>query len=642
MPQHRHATIFVLAISVLWLFSCVTIAPHTNDPVCDPRTLSSTEVRIRTLFCGDEYILGGATARGDILMENSRLRLGFRNIGTSLSTWEGNGGSLVDITLVDVEDAWWELLPYADDKVLSVVDMHMQTLETHAEITIQTEIDTRYISLYPDAKIVHFDQTTDPLVATTADWLIRPKPESTLYGKQLFSHHLQYTLDAEIEDMGGDIVLRGLQKIRVQENTPSIPDTDWSDWGDTQTITLHSDGEYVDLYENGVFFARIRTPISPTILHIPKEINQMEIGAEGCVGTRIDVDSTITNMNITGSVGACGSLKIRVHDENAEIDAVLHTEFGDIYIPQDGLVLPYAHNIEHAWISAGIEYDIEELPPIDVFAHPTLELFLHKKIDIPTQMHILFHQAPSRTSRDMHTAIWNSIGEQSDWIVYLSDDIVPPTTIYSPHTQIIFGVGNRSENPEYSIYSWPWVNNNKTAFGALHSAALSTEQMLHQTSASQRVNCVDIDTWNAIDRANIWQLPDFVCVEDMTTAGELCSLREQSRMLGTHTWIHETPSTQEEVLHALLTGNYHTGKNAFIQVEYMENTLLSSIVTREATQIFLLQRNTQHSWEEITTENLFTTHNMSSLEIANHLDSGRYCIVAQGSTSWAIDTITIP
>ena len=642
MPQHRHATIFFLAISVLWLFSCVTIEPHTNDPVCDPRTISSTEVRIRTLFCGDEFILGGATTRGDILMENSLLRLGFKNIGTSLSTWEGNGASLVDLTLVHVDDAWWELLPYADENVLSVVDMHMQTLETHAQITIQTEIDTRYISLYPDEKIVHFGQETNSLGAVTADWLLRPKPESVLYGKQLRSHHLQYTLDAEIEDMGGDILLRGLQKIRVQDNTPSISDTDWSDWGDTQIITLRSDGEYVDLYENGAFFARIQTPNSPTTLHIPKEINQMEIGAEGCVGNSIDVDSTITNMNITGSVGACGSLKIRVHDENAEIDAVLHTEFGDIYIPRDGLVLPYAQNIDNAWISAGIEYDIKELPPIDVFAHPTLELFLHKKIDIPTQMEILFHQAPSRTSRKMNTAIWNSIGEQSDWIVYLSDNIVPPTTIYSTHTQVLFGVGNTNESQEYSVYSWPWTASNKTAFGALHSAALSTEQMLHQTSAAQRVNCVDIATWNAIDRANIWQLPDFVCVEDMTTAVELCTIKEHSRILGTNTWIHETPHTEEEFLHALLEGNYHTGDNAYIQAEYTDHTLLSSIVTKGTAHISLFKSINHDTWEELTTQDIDDTHNVITVEITHNLDPGRYCIVAQASSGWAIDTITIP
>ena len=108
------------------------MSSQLDEPVCDPRVLETDEVRARVLFCGDDEIDGGHGDRGDWLLENNRLKVVFRDVGTSLSRLEGTGGGIIDIALIDrnnvtednrpitLGDGLLEALPTQDGEVLSI------------------------------------------------------------------------------------------------------------------------------------------------------------------------------------------------------------------------------------------------------------------------------------------------------------------------------------------------------------------------------------------------------------------------------------------------------------------------------------------------------------------------------------------
>ena len=73
------------------------MSSQLDEPSCDPRALSEDEVRTHTLLCGDEEVTDGHGGRGDWILENNRIRLILRDVGSSLARQDGTGGGIIDL-----------------------------------------------------------------------------------------------------------------------------------------------------------------------------------------------------------------------------------------------------------------------------------------------------------------------------------------------------------------------------------------------------------------------------------------------------------------------------------------------------------------------------------------------------------------
>ncbi len=564
-----------------------SVSNQFKDPPCDPRALDETEVRVRRLVCGDEEIVDGHGGRGDWILENNRLRLSLRDVGSSLSRLEGTGGGLLDIALVDREnapttlgDGLLEALPMVDDQIASVryIEEFTDEIRTGVVLTLDEGISI-HIWLEPNSPVLFVD---------SSDWSWRPKPEAEIYGAQihpnrdlpLWSGILQWNAD-RIQSIDGDIVLTGLSSIEV-----ASADDAWT----SSSITV--DGsilgqhvEWIDAFDgSGDWIGR--SWISDTVVSLPMDTTSVQFGAPGCVSSpQGTVEDSVADLNLADlSVGTCGSIRIRVHQNGIEQHGLLQLPNKSIFLSKNGQRIPLIEHTEPSILWGAMTQEPQILQPLStafLTTHPTLDIelstaFEHANLDT---LHIQTLSNNHSWTHSWNQSFWESIALGATHVLMVGNDSIPildtNIPLQSPIPLDDMQLGLLSDD---AVLSWPWTPRRTRAFGALESDKMPPEDLLFQATAQGRFSAVDHDLYTDL-RDTLWDDPDFIWLPSPTidTLRAQCDFR-QSLPLGPWTWFDNDliESTPER---ALRERAYSTGNGPKLSLSHPMDTPRQTILT---------------------------------------------------------------
>ena len=615
------------------------MSSQLTEPSCDPRVLLENEVRTHSLLCGDEEIAGGHGGRGDWILENNKIRLILRDVGSSLARQEGTGGGIIDLALVDLSnppntlgDSVLEVLPYKDGVVQSVVNIAPFEDSKISGFTLTLASNTE-VSLWlePNEATLHIDGSID--------WIWRPKPDAEVYGQQLHPRQkipqwngvVQWTAE-DVLDLGGDIILSKWTQLDLANHS-----ADWLSEINIERSTLDDDAEWMDCFsENDDWIGRIwlddADQISP-----PPETTLIRLGAEGCLdsGPR-RVDAINTDMS-DWELGTCGSLGIQLLMNGNTTDGIWITNDRSIYIPKEGLIHPL-HDLEQpSTVWAGLTAEPVALPAMtsDYLAtHPRIQINVSEMID--TQHHSSLHfrtdAPPFISHRSLSEPLWESIGLGAEHIRLLGQNVVPPTQEYIPlalpiptdHVQT--GLLSNEE-----IVSWPWTSTDQAAFGALDSA-LPMVDLVTQATGRQRLSGITNALYDELS-TSLWNAPDFIWLPNptVTTLQSQCDFR-QSLPIGPWTWFDSTldESSPER---ALLDRSYSTGNGPLLTLSNRLNAerLVWIDLTIESSHWMGLEQWALWSEDGIEEEGLVNNTSFTKTILVPQRD--HYCLIVWGTPS---------
>ena len=527
---------------------------------CDPRILEAEEIRFRPFLCGDEDITGGAIRRGDWILENNSLRIGLRKPSSSLSTLEGTGGSIVDLSLVGGMDAVLEILPYQDG-VLNIEDW--ETTELDDEISIQ------FLPLDGGIRL----KTNDNQLQFFGDfqWLFRGLEGSNLIGQELLLPNQDPVLyiQAEIEALGSELLLSETESIQIAQ-----ADLIFSRQEGALDIELQSNGEHLLLYEEEHLLGFLPIDEGRAQGTILSSVSHLEAIRQGCLPSgRAPISMTELN------VGDCGSVLIRLDEDGEERNGLLLLEQETFFIAKQGQRIPLITNAEQFIISAGFEYESIEMNTLDPFTHPNIEVSLERVLP-PTHsisLYNLIHPDPS-IQKTRTEVIEQNIGQQIDYALLSAQNIVPSRTILPSQyqTEIIIEEGLLSLHSDGNILSFPWSQNKQAAFGALPIDQINLEESLSFAAQKQRFLILDYDAVSNVELGTLWQEPQLIWIrsqEDALDFAENCGEHPYSRPVSNHIWLpdlnHEDPS-KVEIEQALRIGELGLGNGALLATQSFE------------------------------------------------------------------------
>ena len=544
---------------VLSLLGCSTIDSISSTPDCDPRVLNSTEVRVRPILCGDEEIPSGDGRRGDFILENNLIRLTLRAPGTSLSQIDGDGATVLDIVPVSEQengDAVMEMW-LSDTNTQPVQILGWSPLETGNGVQIDAVDDTIELWLKPD----------DPTVYVTPSlWTLRPSLETEVYGQQIHSsrdqhaHVLQFQAE-QIEDFQGDVLFHDLQAISVLSNSNTgsvnieVPE------GTTENI------DWIDLYDdNGAKLGRIWADDIDSTLQVSPSVTNIEVGRAGCRSIGLQPVSE----DLDWTVSECGSLGLRLHDDDGPIKGWIAIQDEIHFISKEGLVIPIIELDVPLTVWSGMNHEPEKLQPdnISLESHPRLSLYLPKRFEQEATLHTVLETAPSTTTRSLQSILHQSAGLQanhqilasSDSVLRLDSNALPDRIVQSENIQI----GLLSDQ---FVLSWPWNANLQGGFGALNPNIMTDNELLTQASAQNRLTAsIGVTTTdpNSPDDP-LWTMPDFQWLQTPTVE-ELRNICDWThpRPLGIWTWLDRNDVDPN---YSLLEIAYSTGNGPRLSLE---------------------------------------------------------------------------
>ena len=623
------------------------MSSQLDAPVCDPRILDTKEVRARVLFCGDDQIDGGHGDRGDWLLENNRLKVVLRDVGTSLSRLEGTGGGIIDIALIDRDnvsednrpitlgDELLEGLPTQDGEVLSI--RHIEPFSDgddsdskRAGLTLtDSEGGTIEVWVEPDTPTLFFDGDTD--------WLWRPQIDAEVYGHQIHPNqtHPRWTgisqFDAEtMTDLGGDITFENLSSIQFFETVTE----DASELSISESM-LPNEAQWLDHFTNDTWIGRIWLEDRETI-PLPNDATSIQVGAEGCASSEL---ISTADLEEPVELGECGSIGIRLSNDSSDVDGVLTYDSTSVYIPDTGLIHPLQETDTAPIIWSGLHREpivLETWTSEYLTTNPRLNLDVTEAFEhTGATLHIRTDTPPSTTSRNFDSLFWKSQGLGATHTLFAGQDVIPPLDEdWWFESRLPLGNTQLGLLSDSSVLSWPWTPNGTQAFGAFDSYKTPIEDIISQATNRERFSAVDNDLYTSL-ADTLWDDPDFIWLSspNIDTLREQCDFR-QSLPLGPWTWFdeHLTDSTPER---ALRDRTYSTGNGPKLTLSQLLGDPRQTVLTLSIDHAEWMGLEEWELWSEagleaqgdIATDTRSTT--LSTLVPTRD----HYCLIAWGSST---------
>ncbi len=609
-----------------------SVSTQLEDPTCDPRALDDTEVRVRRLVCGDEEISGGHGGRGDWILENNRIRLSIRDVGSSLSRLEGTGGGLIDIALVDTAsppetlgDGLLEALPMVDNEIASVREMESFTddIRTGLVLTLQ-DGSPIHIWLEPDSPLLFLDSN---------DWIWHPKPDSQIYGTQLhpnrelpqWSGILQWNAD-NVKFVGGDIVLSDLSSIEIGSEVDG--------WSSSSVVVdgslLDDRAEWIDTFDGAGHWIG-RNWLSDTPIYLPANTTTVQLGAEGCIDSpQASIENNLADL----FVGTCGSIQFRVHEHGKIQNGVLQTPEQSIFVSKDGQPIPLIENTEPSLLWGKLNQEPSAIQPllIDFLStHPTADVELSTVFERTNLAALHIQTRPQSNTHSWHQSFWKSIALGATHVLLVGNDTIPildaNIPLESPIPLDHLQLGLLSED---TVLSWPWTPRRSRAFGALESDKMPIEDLLFQASARGRFSAVDNVVYTDLNDV-LWDDPDFIWLPSPTidTLRSQCDFRS-SLPLGPWTWFDEslTDSTPER---ALREQGYSTGNGPSLALSQRLSTPRQNLLTLSIDHATWMGVEYWELWSEAGLEAQGDVHHAPTAVDALVPHRDHYCLITWGS-----------
>ncbi len=616
------------------------MSSQLDEPVCDPRVLETDEVRARVLFCGDDEIDGGHGDRGDWLLENNRLKVVVRDVGTSLSRLEGTGGGIIDIALIDREnvdednrpitlgDGLLEALPTQDGEILSIRQLQPFSEPERTGLTLTySEGDTIEVWLEPDNPTLFFDGDTD--------WLWRPQIDAEVYGRQIHPNrtHPRWTgisqFDAEtMTDLGGDITFEGLSSIQFFETVTE----DASELSISEGI-VPNEAQWLDHFTDDTWIGRIWVEGRETIA-LPNDATSIQVGAEGCASSALTSTAALEEPI---ELEDCGSIGIRLSNDASDVDGVLVYDSTSVYIPVTGLIHPLMETNTPPIIWSGLHREpiiLETWTSEYLTTNPRLNLDVTEAFEhAGATLHIRTDTPPNTTSRNFDRLFWESQGLGATHTLFAGQDVIPPLDEdWWWDSRLPLGNTQLGLLSDSSVLSWPWTPKSTQAFGALDIYKIPIEDIIAQATNRERFSAVDNDLYTSL-ADTLWDDPDFIWLPAPTidTLRTQCDFR-QSLPLGPWTWFDGalTESTPER---ALRDREYSTGNGPRLSLSHLIDDPRQTMLTLSVNHAEWMGLEQWELWSEaeleaqgdITTDTRSTT--LSTLVPTRD----HYCLIAWGS-----------
>lgn len=524
---------------------------------CDPRTLSEKEIRLRPLFCGDDNISAGAIRRGDWILENNQIRIGLREIGSSLSTLEGSGGSIVDLALFGKKDSLLEILPYQN----GILDVEAwEIIETEEEISIE---------LYPlEAGIrLKIDQNQLQFWGDTK-WLFRPPEGTEQIGQELILSNQDNILfiDGNIEDLGGDLIFSELNAIRI-----ASPSNIFQSQENALFIEVQATGEKLVFYQEETLLGFLPIEDEEAKGHIPPETTHIQAQKQGCISSPL-TEISETEVNI----GECGSLLIRLDENGEEKHGILWVNQRAHFIAKEGHRLHFSQELIDIRIDAGLEFEPIDIESINPLENPSLEYPLQRAL--PDTHSISLHNliSPDHQIRESREEIiLQNLGQQVDYVILSARNVVP--SYQNPlskqlRKEILFEEGLISEHADGSFLSFPWYSSGQPAFGAIRIDTLDFESSIAIGAQRDRFLILDYSAESEINPEILWQQPSFLWItsaEEALDFAQNCGSFPYSKPVSDHIWLphldQKSPS-KKELEHELRTGSLGLGNGPLLKI----------------------------------------------------------------------------
>jgi hypothetical protein len=551
--------------SNLWIIffgvSCQT-SFSPEDPTCDPRELTVDEVRFRPLLCGEEYIRQGDSRRGDWLLENNLIRLTIRDIGTSLTSIDGSGGSIVDIARPNGVDGVLEIVPW-DGQAIELHSMTVQ--ESESGITLEYNDGDFSISLAANEQYISF--------VGENDWMFHPLAGTALFGQMIIPPHNKYVYatDATIIDNGGSLLLLEPTTLTIGEAEEVF---EWIN--DSQYLEGEADGEQLLLYQEEQLLGFLPIIENSYAGFIPLQSTHYQIQKSGCqIGSMTLIGESIS------PIESCGSILIRLQDEQSEVAGILRIQNEYNYIPKGGIEIPWGNYIDTASLYLGPAYETITISNIDPTSNPNLEYYVQRIIPREQLFQPLNLVSPDQSVRiENQKVIQRLIGEHTQYGILSANDTIPNDDEIAVQldNQIQFDIGLRSNTDNGFVLSWPWSRNLKEGFGALPASELSPIQLIAASQKQLRSTAVEWSLWKSIERDDLWEPPNFIIVNNDTEMQELLQepdLLSKSSILGPYTWIPNLSDTIESKLETLQNLYYKqttAGNGPYVSLQILRDT----------------------------------------------------------------------
>lgn len=615
------------------------MSSQLDHPVCDPRVLDTTEVRARILYCGDDEIPDGHGGRGDWLLENNRLKVVVRDVGTSLSRLEGTGGGIIDIALLDMDnvtednrpitlgDGLLEALPTQDGEILSIRYIKPFSDGTRTGLTLtDAEGHTIEVWLETDMPTLFFDGDTD--------WLWRAQIGAEVYGQQLHPNHIhpRWTgisqFDGDVTDLSGDILLEDLNSIRLFETV----NEDSSDLSISADL-LPNEAQWLDHFTNDTWIGRIWLEDRETIT-LSNNRTSIQLGAEGCASSEL---IAIADLEEPAELGDCGSIGIRLSNAASDVDGTLIYDSTSVYIPSTGLIHPLLETSTAPIIWSGLHREpiiLETWTSEYLTTNPRLNLDVTEAFEhAGSTLHIRTDTPPSTSSRSFDSLFWESQGLGATHTLFAGQDLIPPLDKdWWFESRLPLGNTQLGLLSDSSVLSWPWTPKGTQAFGAFDSYKIPIEDIISQATNQERFSAVDNDLYTSL-ADTLWDDPDFIWLPSPTidTLREQCDFR-QSLPLGPWTWFDEdlTDSTPER---ALRERDYSTGNGPKLTLSHLMDDPRQTMLTLSIDHAEWMGLEEWELWSEAGLEaqgDIATDAGSTTLSTLV-LTRDHYCLIVWGS-----------
>lgn len=459
---------------LLCLGGCISSPHDLDDDSCDPRALSSGEVRVRRLPCSDEFPAGGDARRSDWILENAWVRFVIRDTPSALTRLHIAGGTVVDAVSTGSGDVLLEAVPLVNGGWF--VDAEAVAVEEASAVRL--DIVGRFADGQEGSVQYRLGAQSQHLEITGADGLsITPVAGSEWYGSTLDNGDdlLGVLGSTGHSDLGGWVETTGVDGL--------IP-------GDRSTVYAHlfSDQQAVQRSAEGEYILVLDEALQPVARLVPKDgyidswvpseamwLQAMQAGA--LPGERVALDAPEPLV-----APPSGHLQVRAIDGPGHRIAVtaLWQGMQFVSLPEDTTGMPFPPGTgDVTWFAGpGHELHTQRISvPEEGIAHTTVDA---PWVVTPGVLAALaVPSSPDQHIRTDSTAVLTALaGAGVRYAVLVANDEVSAaqTTALEPTVHAI--TGSHSRGPGTPM-AWPWsANRNHAAHGAVDWFPHSAEDLL--------------------------------------------------------------------------------------------------------------------------------------------------------------------